>query len=172
MAEPSQDAPTVLSAFLARFEGPLLRYAQRLVGDAEIARDVVQDTFVRAMDHDLTNRTGFAPAWLFAVCRNRAFDVLRKEGRMTHAGELLLDARPAPTPPPEAPLTARDELSTTLRALEQLPADQQEVVRLKFQAGLSYRDIAATTGHSVTNVGFLIHTALKSIRERCKGDQW
>lgn len=171
MAEPTQDAFATLSALLARFEGPLLRYAQRLVGDAETARDVVQDTFVRAMSCDPASLNGLAQAWLFAVCRNRALDVLRKDGRMTLAGELVLDAHPAQTPPPDARLSAGDEVGATLRLVARLPADQQEVVRLKFQAGLSYRDIAAVTGHSVTNVGFLLHTALKTIRERCKSHE-
>jgi RNA polymerase sigma factor (sigma-70 family) len=47
-----------------------------------------------------------------------------------------------------------------------LSDNQQEAVRLRFQNGLSYRDIAAVTGLSVTNVGFLIHTAIKTIRTR------
>ena len=52
------------------------------------------------------------------------------------------------------------------RLLAGLSENQQEAVRLRFQNGLSYRDIAAVTGLSVANVGFLIHTAIKTIRTR------
>ena len=44
--------------------------------------------------------------------------------------------------------------------------NQREVVRLKFQAGLSYAEISRVTGHSVSNVGFLLHTALKTLRRQ------
>ena len=42
----------------------------------------------------------------------------------------------------------------------------REVIRLKFQSGFSYREISRISGHSVSNVGFLIHTGLKTIRRR------
>ena len=45
-----------------------------------------------------------------------------------------------------------------------LPDNQQEVVRLKFQDGLSYKEIAGVTGLTVSNVGFLIHTAIHTLR--------
>lgn len=45
-----------------------------------------------------------------------------------------------------------------------LPQKQQEVLRLKFQSGLSYREIAEVMDVSATNVGFLLHTAIGKLR--------
>jgi RNA polymerase sigma factor (sigma-70 family) len=45
-----------------------------------------------------------------------------------------------------------------------LSPNQQEVLRLRFEEGFSYQEIAQVTGLSVTNVGFLLHAALKAIR--------
>src|SRR4051812_7640215 len=74
------------SGFLARIfaeqQAPLTRYATRLLGDVERARDVVQDTFVRLMAQSPGAVDGHAVEWLFTVCRHRALDVLRKESRM------------------------------------------------------------------------------------------
>ena len=53
-----------------------------------------------------------------------------------------------------------------LALVEGLPEHQQEVVRLKFQEGLSYKEISRITTHSVSYVGVLLHEALKSIRVR------
>jgi RNA polymerase sigma-70 factor (ECF subfamily) len=49
--------------------------------------------------------------------------------------------------------------------LARLPESQQEVIRLKFQHQMSYREISRITGQSESNVGFLIHRGIKSIRE-------
>ncbi|NRA37770.1 MAG: sigma-70 family RNA polymerase sigma factor, partial [Planctomycetes bacterium] len=48
--------------------------------------------------------------------------------------------------------------------LTQLPLQQQEILRLKFQENMSYKSIADITGLSVSNVGFILHTVLKSLR--------
>lgn len=54
---------------------------------------------------------------------------------------------------------------SALKVLETLPVSQQEVIRLKFQNELSYKEISQVTGLSVTNVGYLIHAGLKTIRQ-------
>ena len=71
--------------------------------------------------------------------------------------------------PPSDAVGKQEEEDRMVKELEQLPKPQQEVLRLKFQEGLSYREIGRITGHSVTNVGFLIHTGLKRLRERLAG---
>src|ERR1044072_8533361 len=68
-------------------QAPLTRYATRLLGDPDRARDVVQDTFVKLMAQPSAAINGHAVEWLFTVCRHRALDVLRKEGRMRRFDE-------------------------------------------------------------------------------------
>jgi RNA polymerase sigma-70 factor (ECF subfamily) len=51
---------------------------------------------------------------------------------------------------------------------QQLPSNQQEVFRLKFQNGLRYQEISRVTKQSVSNVGFLLHTAMKTIRRQLR----
>src|SRR4029079_3549166 len=70
----------VLSA-LDEFEGKLLRYAQRLLGNLDEARDVVQFVFLRLCDETPDNLDDRLAQWLHTVCRNRALDVLRAGGR-------------------------------------------------------------------------------------------
>ena len=65
-------------------------------------------------------------------------------------------------------LEQEEQLSEVLNALKTLPANQQEVLRLKFQSGLSYLEISQITNLTVSNVGFLIHTGIKNIRERVR----
>ena len=58
---------------VARFEGPLTLYAARLLGDAEAARDVVQETFLRLCVQDRAAIEPRLAEWLFTVCRNRGW---------------------------------------------------------------------------------------------------
>ena len=66
----------------------------------------------------------------------------------------------------ESNVEKRETIGEIFRLLEELPKNQREVVCLKFQCDLSYKEISEVTKLSVSNVGFLIHTALKTIRKR------
>ena len=82
---------------------------------------------------------------------------------------LELDERLAPNEVlPDEMLEQRETEDRAIALLDRLPETQQEVIRLKFQNELSYREIADITGHSVSNVGFLLHTGIKRLRELMK----
>jgi len=69
-------------------------------------------------------------------------------------------------PSPSSQVENREATGQVLKILATLPRNQQEVVRLKFQNGLSYEEISRATQLTVSNIGFLIHTAIKTIRQR------
>jgi RNA polymerase sigma-70 factor (ECF subfamily) len=158
-----EDAAFARSA-VEQFQAQLLRYATRLLGDADRARDVVQDTFVRLLAQPHGAVEGHLAEWLFTVCRNRAFDISRKEGRMKRFAEGAVERVVAVEPQPGVGLEAEETQAAVLRLIDDLPPNQQEVIRLKFQSGFSYKEISRITQLSVGNVGFLIHTAVKALR--------
>lgn len=165
---------------LERFESPLMRFAARITGDDDRARDAVQETFLRLCGQDPADLDGRLAPWLYTTCRQRAIDARRKDARMLTMSESTgsidadaaldsagsIESRDAIDPSHEA--EAREGASRVLRLLARLPENQQEVVRLRFQDGLRYKEIAEVTGLSVTNVGYLIHTALATLREEMK----
>lgn len=158
-----------LRSVVESHEGPLIRYAARITGDVERARDVVQDTFLRLCEQDRHELDGHLAEWLYTVCRRRALDVQRKEHRMRVTLPAELDRCAGDTQHTDA--VERDEThAAVLAVIGRLPENQQEVVRLQFQSGLSYREIAGVTGLSVSNVGYLLHVALKTVREQLSGD--
>jgi RNA polymerase sigma factor (sigma-70 family) len=158
-----------LSALLDRYERPLVRYAQSITGDQESARDVVQETFIKLARGEMRDgpnvedNARHTEAWLFTVARNRALDHQRKFSRIIPMP--LPEDRPCGAPGPAAVLERRESASSLFRLLDALSPNQREVIRLKFQNDLSYREIADITQLSVTNVGFLLHTGLKKLRE-------
>jgi len=151
---------------LQRFEVPLLQYAARITGDRERAKDVVQETFIKFHRNGALSREGETATWLFTVCRNGALNVCRKERRMMYLDEEVIEARESEQPMPFDQLEQREAAGFLLRIVAALPARQQEVVQLKFQNDLSYQQIAEIMKTSANNVGVLLHTALKTLRER------
>lgn len=149
-----------------RFEGPLVRYAARITHDLDRARDAVQETFLRLCRQDRHELDGHLAQWLYTVCRNQALDMCRKEKPMKAMSPAVAEECPSREPSQAVVLEQQETSRRILQLLDRLPASQQEVVRLKFQSGLSYREIAAVTQLSVSNVGYLIHTAVKTLREQ------
>jgi RNA polymerase sigma-70 factor (ECF subfamily) len=155
-------------SLLDRYERPLLAFARHRAGDSETARDAVQDTFLRYFrDRPSGDLESLAP-WLFTVCRRVIIDHQRKQQRIVPMNPTLTfdqtidDAAASPA----VALEEKDDAHRLKGLIKSLPDRQQELVRLKFEAGLSYRDIAAATGLTVSNVGTLLHHAVQSLREQ------
>jgi len=156
----------VLRDAVDAYEGVLLGYAQGMLGDLETARDVVQDCFLRLHRELRKGVPENVKAWLFRVCRNRAIDLLRKESRLSVVeADLLEQFQDESERNPAARAVARETHQRALELLERLPANQREVIRLKFQGDLSYKEISAVTNLSVGNVGYLLHHGLKNLRD-------
>jgi RNA polymerase sigma-70 factor (ECF subfamily) len=164
-----------MSRIVGQFEGPLVAYATRLLGgDVNRARDVVQETFMRLWQGSIQDGSdpalnGHLAAWLYRVCRNACTDVRRKERRMT----TLIDERQVDERRDEPRNCGSDAMEVggslgVTSLVQSLPDSQQEALRLKFQGGLSYAEIAQVMEITVNHVGVLIHTALKTVRERMK----
>jgi RNA polymerase sigma-70 factor (ECF subfamily) len=158
-----------IRAAVERYEGPLVLYASKLTGDVERARDVVQEVFLRLCSQRREEVESHLAEWLYTVCRNRALDVCRKEQRMSPLSEKQAVERAGTDPGPDETLERQEAASHMIRALNGLPDNQQEVLRLKFQHGLTYREISRVTKLTVGNVGFLIHAGLRTIRQRMTG---
>ena len=154
----------LLRRALSEFEVPLTRYAVSILGDIERSRDAVQETPEAIEDK--------VKSWLFTVCRNRCYDILKKEKRMMRLDDDEIHSLPSSTDDP-AQLMARQEdraklnsdLKKLLSSIEELPERQREVMRLKFQADLSYKEIGEVLEITVSNVGFIVHSAFKKLRE-------
>jgi len=150
-------------------EGPLLRYAVTFVHEIETARDIVQETFLKLCRQKPQDIRPKLAQWLFTVCRNRAIDIQRKESRMQPSTDFVLGNQPAAGASPESGMV-RDETEAKLWGhVATLPDRQQEVLRLKFSGGLSYREIAGVTGLTVSNVGVILHTAIAKLRTNMTG---
>src|SRR5205085_8743582 len=99
-------------------------------------------------------------------CPNAALNVCRKAQRMMFLDEKIIASRADEQPLPFERIEQREAAGFLLRIVATLPPRQQEVLQLKFQNDLSYQQIAEITKTTANSVGVLIHTALKTLRQR------
>ena len=152
-----------LRRLLREYEGRLLRYAARFV-KLEVARELVQEGFVRLWNSYSPNLAGREKEWLFCVCRNLAIDHLRREKKV-----VLVAEEGVLVPETEAMVSIYEQASELQKTVASLPPAQREVIRLKYQESMSYQEIAGVTGHSVSYVGVLIHQAVENMRRQLTG---
>lgn len=151
------------------YESPLIGYARTYLYDLERARDVVQDTFIRLCSQDREKVREHLKSWLFTVCRNRCLDVLRKDKRVEPLDEIRWQKVAGEDANPAGQLENDESMAAVMGYLDRLPNNQKEVILLKFQQGMSYKEIQKVTGLKQGNIGFLIHAGLKRMRELMPG---
>lgn len=162
---PSSGGSESMEQIVDRFERPLLAYATRMLrGDRQSAQDAVQETFLRLCRADRSQIEERLAAWLFTVCRTRVIDMQRIQQKKPVAFEGVDEVVVDPVPTAQELACEGEENRRLGELIEKLSSRQQEVLRLRMQAGLSYREIAEATGLTVTNVGFHLHAAVRRLR--------
>ncbi|MBI4566808.1 MAG: sigma-70 family RNA polymerase sigma factor [Planctomycetes bacterium] len=164
LSDPSGGGDWISDA-VARLERPLVLYVSRLLdGDEEAARDVVQEAFVRLCGQRPEQVDGRLAPWLYTVCRNRALDVRRRDGRMQRLTDETAHSLSSATPGPDDRALQGERREALADIMARLPARQEEALRLKFQHGMRYREIAEVMSVSVSTVFDIIHEALDVVR--------
>ena len=141
-------------------ESSLLKYTLKILTRLAPSEEVVQESFLRLWKQEFPGEFEHYPkAWLYKVCRNLAIDILRKEEKISledNLEEIL--SRPCLS---ETLLDA----SRIMQEIQKLSKSEQEVLVLKFNDDLTYKEIAELTGLTVSNVGVKIHSALNKVRD-------
>ena len=166
----SRDADS-LGAFVARYQASLVRFAGRLLGDADAAQDVVQETFLQVARHPARLlEVQSCHNWLLRVTRNIGVSRIRRDARARKHAEVFrerarIDAKGKAQDASHALET--EELKAQVRSeIDRLNPRSREVLLLKVQEEKSYREIAEITGLTVTNVGYILHRAMKELSGR------
>jgi RNA polymerase sigma-70 factor (ECF subfamily) len=145
------------AALVDQHQRRLFRLCERLLGDAEEARDAVQEVFLKAFRKAGDFRPqGQVYTWLYRIAVNHCLNRLRRRRlvqfvRLSSTPEGEEGEAPPfdpadPAPDPAAALAARRRWQATRRAIARLPPNQQAVLVLVRFEGLSYRETAAALG--------------------------
>ncbi len=156
-----------IEELFAALESPLLSYALRLTGERTVAEDIVQEAFMRLHAH--FDEVRDPRRWLYRTVHNAALNQRRQAEKVvplasqTRESEDRQPELADPLPLPDEQIIRWEGIGLVRLSLETLDPRTREVVRLKFNEDLSYAEISARTGLTSSNVGYLLHHALKAI---------
>lgn len=155
------------------YEGRVYNLCYRMLGDADAAADVTQDTFISAYRNLGKFRGGVFRSWLLRIATNACYDALRARKRRP---SVSLDAAqeadddgpafdlPDPAESPDDTALRRELAAAIQRGIDSLPEDQRAVVILSDVQGLAYEEIALVTN---TNLG-TVKSRLSRARARLR----
>jgi RNA polymerase sigma-70 factor, ECF subfamily len=141
--------------------------ALRIVGDAELAREVLQDTFLSSWDgrEEYDPGRGRLPWWLMGIARNRAIDLLRSRphrARLRERDHLEPGIPESTSPGTEEMIVARRAVTD---AFARLSMPQREVIELVYYGGLTQAEIARELGQPLGTVKSRTREAMDQLRQ-------
>ncbi len=144
----------------------VFNYCLFRVGDRTVAEDLTADTFERAWRARRRYRPerGAFSTWLFTIARRVVIDWQRKQARRPVSR--LNERQAADMPSLESQVEEAEQQIRLRRLLKALNPAEQELIALKFGAGMTNREIAPVIGKSETAVGSAIHRTMKKLRSK------
>jgi RNA polymerase sigma-70 factor (ECF subfamily) len=160
--------PQALAELYDRYGRLVFSLILRVVRDAGIAEDLVQETFLRVWNRvqGFEAGKGSIGPWLLAVARNRAIDYLRSAGgRERNALDLDETMHPALASNMERSILDSDLIRRVKVAMDKLTPNQRQAIELAYFEGLSQSEMAERMGQPLGTVKTWVRTALRNLRD-------
>ena len=165
-----------ISQLIERHSRRVLDYIQMMVKDGDVADDIFQETFIKAVrviDEGRYTDNGRFLSWILRIAHNQVIDHFRaqKQNRQLNEAEAGYDVLGTLR---LAERTVEDEIvceqiaSDVRRMVELLPDEQREVVMMRYYSGLSFKEIAEQTGVSINTALGRMRYALINLRKMIK----
>jgi RNA polymerase sigma factor (sigma-70 family) len=156
------------AVFVRRYQRRVFGLALTIVGDAHIAEDVAQETFLRVWRHATAYDAlrGRVAVWVLAIARNLAIDAVRLNGRGSFDHEVAAQALlESDAIEPDERVELLDDAERIRDALGQLPPEQRRAIVLASCFGRTAREISELDGVPLGTVKTRIRTAMMRLRE-------
>ncbi|MDP4186630.1 MAG: sigma-70 family RNA polymerase sigma factor [Bacteroidota bacterium] len=162
-----------LELLINRYRRKVFTYILLVVGDRQLAEDIFQDTFIKVINSLKEGKyqdNGRFLSWVTRIAHNLVIDYFRKEKQLSTVSDDDCDVSVFNTTKlAEANIEdsmVRDQIMEDVRSLiEQLPADQREVIMLRHYMGLSFKEIAEQTNVSINTALGRMRYALINLRK-------
>lgn len=159
-----------ITGVMQTYEEALLRYATGILRSPDTARDVVQEAFIKYLRYRESHDTPIdnVSAWLYRVTHNLALDHIRKHKRVFEMDEDQERSLSADGADPAEITDRREATKVAWQCLDVLTDRERQIVLLKVMDERSYKEIAQIMDLTSTNVGFILHTAMKKLAKALK----
>lgn len=152
------------AGLVQRYQESLVHFLRRILSSDEDVFDCAQDAFLAAY-RSLNRYSKEYPfrAWLYAIARNKALDLLRKRRKevLMAPDESMID----PQPSPEEAMLVKEQAEILSEVLHELPEQYAQALYLRYQQELSYKEIAIVLGVPVSRVKTYIHRGKEKLRQ-------
>lgn len=160
-----------LGRLIEQYRRPLFKFLLNMVHDMDLAEEIYQDVWLRAIRNlHRFNGTNML-SWLFKIAHNRMIDHHRKKKPLTpldstsEDGRTLYESLPSSEPDPAQHVSARDLGTRIAEAVAELPDEQREVFLLRQNANLSFKEIARIQHVSINTALGRMHYAMQHLRD-------
>lgn len=152
----------------------IYRHALYLLKNAEDAKDMTQETLIKAWQHRAKLRQKTVHSWLLKCVRNLCFNQLRRRKFQVHLSEeddgdtfgmLLKTQEDKSSPSPDEIAIEQETKQLVHRAIGELPASMRSVVIMRELEEMSYKEIAAVVNQPENSVKSTVFRARKKLRE-------
>ena len=167
-----QGNKSAISTLIEKYNRRVRDYLRMMVGDADVAADIAQETFIKAVrviDEGRYTDSGKFLSWILRIAHNKALDYFRAQKNNNFVSEssagynVLGTMRYADKSVEDSMIS--EQISADVRALvELLPEEQREVVKLRYYSDLSFKEIAEQTGVSINTALGRMRYALINLR--------
>ncbi len=167
---------SAISQLIERHSRRVKEYIRMMVKDSDVADDIFQETFIKAVrviDEGRYADNGKFLSWILRIAHNQVIDYFRarkqqKQVTESDAGYNVLGTLRFAEPTIEDEMVATQISSDVRRLVDQLPEEQREVVMMRYYSGLSFKDIAEQTDVSINTALGRMRYALINLRKLIK----
>lgn len=168
-----KDDQRAFSLLLERHQERVFGFLLGMVRNREVANDLFQETFLRVIramrdERGSYTRQGRWIAWVMRIARNAAFDHLRKRKKWRDVDDeetSFWDRLPDHDAPADERLDLREKMKLLEVCMRELPDEQREVLLLRHETDLTFREIAELTGVSINTALGRMRYALLNLRK-------
>lgn len=161
----------LVSALYEEHSQELRRFLFGVLRDHDLATDALQNAFSKMIEVGHTARQETLKGWLFRVAYHEALALRRRQGVDSKAMRKIASAGPAPSESPDEALCRSEAIDRVRDALEQLPAEQRQVVRMRMYQQQTFAAIAAELGLPLGTVLTRMKLAVDKLRLKLAGDE-
>jgi len=169
----TQGDQEALATLYERYSRAVYSFSLRIVSDAQVAEEILQEVFVRAWQQggSFQSARGSLITWLLSITHNLSIDEVRRRKRRPQKAESE-EPETILASLPDAGIDVEEEVwLSSLRvsiqdALQQLPAAQREAIELAYFQGLTQREIAETLGEPLGTIKTRMRLGMLKLREQ------